>query len=125
VIKNKKVILPFLLLAWTIIIAHSIIPHHHHDSDYDFVCNYCHASHHHNPFTEEINDYDDCDDHACHFQIEVLRQVSIDPVFIAAPEQFFADFLPIQKSERNTFYIETRYEPLFYTNQLRAPPIFV
>ncbi|MGM0505429.1 MAG: hypothetical protein ACQESQ_12455 [Bacteroidota bacterium] len=124
-IKNKKIILPFLLLAWTIIIAHSIIPHHHHDSHHDFVCSHCYANHHQNTFTEEINEQNDCHEHACHFQIEVLRQVSIDPVFIAAPEHFFADFLAIQKSERNTFYIVARYEPLFFANHLRAPPIFV
>ncbi|HSH51378.1 MAG TPA: hypothetical protein VK982_06610 [Bacteroidales bacterium] len=123
-IKNKKAVIPFLLLAWAIIFAHSIIPHHHHDPDHDFVCNHCHANHH-NTFTEEINDYDDCDDHACHFQIEVLRQVSIDPVFIATSEHLFSVFFPNQKSERNTFYIEIRYEPLFFTNQLRAPPIFI
>jgi hypothetical protein len=125
VIKNKKVVIPFLLLAWTIIFAHSIIPHHHHDSYHDLVCNHCHASYHQNTFTEEINDHDDCHEHACHFQFEVLSQVSIDPVFIAAAQYFDSDFLPIQQTERNTFYIENRYEPLFYTNQLRAPPIFV
>jgi len=125
VIKNKKAVIPFLLLAWTIIFAHSIIPHHHHHSNHNVVCSYCHASHHQNTFAEELNDHHESHDHTCNFQIEVLKQVSIDPVFIAAPEHFFADFLPIQKSERNIFYIETRYEPLFYTNQLRAPPVFV
>ncbi|MDY6799850.1 MAG: hypothetical protein SVU94_01345 [Bacteroidota bacterium] len=125
-IQNKKVILPFLLLAWTIIFAHNIIPHHHHHSHHNFSCNHCHAEHHQNTFTEELNDQIyDCNDHACHFHIEVLRQVSIDHVFIAASDNIFSDFLPILKSERITFYLETRYETLFYTNQLRAPPIFV
>ncbi|MFP4025605.1 MAG: hypothetical protein ACLFVR_13860 [Thiohalospira sp.] len=125
-IKNKKVILSFLLLAWTIIFAHNIIPHHHHSSHHDFVCNHCHNTHHPNSFAEEFNGHNhDCNDHACHFHIEVLRQVSIDHVFITASDNIFSDFLPIVKSERTTFYIEAFCEPLFSTNQLRAPPFIV
>lgn len=112
------------MLAWTIIFAHSIIPHHHHHS-HNHICSHCHTEYHQNIFAEELNDHNhDCNDHACHFHIELLRQVSIDHVFIATSDDIFSDFLPILKSERTTFYIEAFYESLFSANQLRAPPIF-
>ncbi|HKL08794.1 MAG TPA: hypothetical protein VJ896_08465 [Bacteroidales bacterium] len=116
--------MPFLLLAWAIIFAHSIIPHHHHHS-HKHICSHCHTEYHQNIFDEELNDHNDCNDQACHFHVEVLRQVSIDHVFITTSDNLFSDIFPLFKSEKNTFYIEAFYEPLFYSNQLRAPPIFV
>jgi hypothetical protein len=46
---KKYTILSLLFLAYTIVLAHSVVPHHHHDEDYEME----QTSHHHD------DDHDD------------------------------------------------------------------
>ncbi|MFO7827458.1 MAG: hypothetical protein R6V23_02445 [Bacteroidales bacterium] len=123
-IKNKNFILPFLLLAWTTIFAHSIIPHHHHNSHHNFVYDHCPASHHQNTFAEELTDHNhDCTDHTCHFHVEVLRQVSIDHVFITSNDNNYTNYLIESKSGKIVFDKEIFSDQIPKTNYLRGPPL--
>jgi hypothetical protein len=130
VIKNKKVILPFLFLAWTIIFAHSIIPHHHH-SEVNFLGkNHCqheqHKSHDYQSDFSVSTEFDCCDHnengHVCHFHVEVLRQFSIDNIFISAKENNLYSNLNCEKTNHINFYQNIVSEEFPKTNYLRGPP---
>lgn len=148
VVKNKYIILPFLLLAWTIIFAHSIVPHHHHSDDKliknSHNQNYKHGhghnhnhNHNENPHKHEheheheiseleiagFHDCDhDCHDHACHFHVEVLTQVTIDNVFVNNSENSFFNYLPDLLTERCSYYLEFISSQKIEINYLRGPP---
>ena len=129
-IRNKYIILPFLLIAWTIIFAHSIVPHHHHFEE-RIVQNDCHhESHHeHHDYIEEslIPEYHCCtqdsEDHACHFHVETLTQISIDNIFISNDTNpLFSDLSCIETTHTN--YIEEFVSgKIPKANHLRGPPI--
>jgi len=129
VIKNKKVILPFLLLAWTIIFAHSIIPHHHHSEISSIEINQCHHEHHdgHDHTTDfSLTEFDFCDHnesgHACHFHVEILTQLSIDNVFIGTNENTLYSNISCVKTNHYSFYQGIISEEFPKTNYLRGPP---
>lgn len=125
-IKNKSIILPFLFLAWTIIFVHSVIPHHHHDTFHETKCLNDHHEHEHaiqlSEFAE-IHDCDsDCSDHACHFQVEILTQVSIDNIFICPQENYLYSDVSCVKTNHPNFYKDIISEDFPKTNYLRGPP---
>lgn len=118
-IKNKYIILPFLFAAWTIIFAHSIIPHHHHSDDIFTECNNC-KIHLNNT---EIHDCDlDCNSFTCHFQVKVLTQVSIDNVFIINTENPFFNNRQLIKERNFNFNSGFISEQIPKTKFLRGPP---
>ncbi len=122
-IKNKYIILPFLLLAWTIIFAHSIVPHHHHAENSHTECNH-HAQ---NINFEESTEIHDCNqdgnDHVCHFHVEVLTKVSIDNIFIADTEDVFLNYLSVFEINKNNFNSNFVFQDIPTSNYLRGPPI--
>jgi len=130
VINNKKVILPLLLLAWTIIFAHSIVPHHHHIKLISIEKQHCHHEHHeghdHNSEFSLTDEFDCCDhnesEHACHFHVEILTQVSIDNVFISTQENSLYSNISCVKTNHNNFYQNIVSEEFPKTNYLRGPP---
>jgi len=84
VIKNKAIILTPLLFAWTIIFAHSIIPHNHHDIPQEE----CRSHSQHNDssdnsllrFASQFSDNNhraDNHDH-CHFNINTTLTKFVD-----------------------------------------------
>jgi hypothetical protein len=122
--KNRFIILPFLILAWTIIFAHSIIPHHHHSEEPISKCTHGHTHEAHFYEGTEIHDCDhDCNDHACHFHVDVLTQVSIDNIFLVNTEDTFFKYLSITETSNNSFYIEFVSDQIPQSNYLRGPPI--
>lgn len=124
VIKNKKFILPFLFLAWTIIFAHSIIPHHHHSEDIISVCTQCNLHDAHFFGDEEIQDCDlDCNNFTCHFQVKILTQVSIDNVFIITAENSLDNYLCYIESKTHEYYTYFIPDQIHKTKFLRGPPI--
>ena len=128
-LKNKYIILPFLFLAWTIIFAHNIVPHHHH-SDETLEQNQCHHESHneneHHIENLQIPEYDCCEqdtqEHACHFRVEILTQISIDHVFISNDyNSLFSDLSCVETT--HTSYIEEFIsDKIHKTNYLRGPP---
>lgn len=123
-IKNKYIILPFLFVAWTIIFAHSIVPHHHHSEEVVSECNHC--DDHGVPALEieEIHDCDhDCNNFTCHFHIEVLTKVSIDNIFIADTEDAFLNYLSFFEINKNNFNSNFVFQNIPTSNYLRGPPI--
>jgi len=124
-IRNRRVILPFLLLAWTIIFAHSIIPHHHHlGRVHSEKAHQSHSHHHTFDFsTEYFGDCDDdCHDHTCHFHIDVLTQISVDKVFISNVETDFYSYKPLERKQQFIYISEIFFEQIPKTNYLRGPP---
>ena len=122
-IRNKKIILPFLLLAWTIIFAHSIIPHHHHDPDE--ILNHCkyHHSTNFNIVQEELHDCDhDCGGHTCHFHVDVLTKLNIDKDFIISSENIIAYNISVVESEGYIYNQDFITQLFSETNFLRGPP---
>lgn len=83
-VKNKWIILPLQILAWTIIFVHSIVPHHHHLDSFEEKCISC-DDHPSNGLSAFFSDHDhNVKHHSCHFQVDILTQISIDQVFIAS-----------------------------------------
>ena len=122
-VKNKYIILPFLFLAWTIIFAHSIIPHHHSENHHS-ECNHNHAQHVNLEESAEIQDCDhDSNDHICHFHVEVLTKVSIDNIFIADTEDTFFNYLSFFEINKKNFISNFVFEDIPKTNHLRGPPV--
>jgi hypothetical protein len=84
VIKNKAIILTPLLFAWTIIFAHSIIPHNHHNEPIEECCAHSHASHTaENSLTGIIAFFSSHDHHSddtnhCHFNISTTLTKFVD-----------------------------------------------
>ena len=122
-VKNRYIILSFLFLAWAIIFAHSIVPHHHHHSEnFHSECHY-HAHETHFSESSEINSCDhDCNDHTCHFHVEVLTKISIDNIFLVNTEDTFFKYLPFSETNNNSFYIEFVSNQISNPNYLRGPP---
>ena len=129
-IKNKKVILPFLLLAWTIIFAHSIVPHHHHFELNSVEKEHCHHEHHEGHEQKvDFNltaEFDCCDHndngHVCHFHVEILTKVSIDNVFISTKENTLYSNISCVKTNHYNFYRYINSEEFPKTKYLRGPP---
>lgn len=125
-IRNKSIILPFLFIAWTIIFAHSIIPHHHHNPS-DFV-NYCEYNHNQNDHIqqEEIHDcHHDCSGHACHFHVDVLTKLNIDNDFFVSFK--FQTLYNVEISNFEKFICNQDFTTQLFldTNFLRGPPQIV
>lgn len=122
-VKNKYIILPFLFLAWAIIFAHSIVPHHHHTESLFPECNHNHA---HGAIPSENTEIHDCDhdgnNHICHFHVEVLTQISIDNIFIVNTENTFFNYISFLETCNNSFYIEFVSDKILQSNYLRGPP---
>lgn len=120
-IRNKYIILPFLLFAWTIIFAHSIIPHHHHSGDVHSECSHCYTH------LENLTSYNDCGhdctDHACHFHVDVLTKVNIDNNFIASAENTYSNYSLEINSGKIVSDIAFFSDQIPKTNYLRGPPI--
>jgi len=130
VIKNKKVILPFLFLAWIIIFAHSIIPHHHSELN-SLGKNHCQHEHHESLDYQTdfsvTSEFDCCDHnengHVCHFHVDVLSQVSIDNVFLCTKENALYNNMSCVKAKLIRFYQDIVSEEFPKTNYLRGPPL--
>ncbi|MBU8893065.1 MAG: hypothetical protein KOO66_09820 [Bacteroidales bacterium] len=123
-VKNKYSILPFLLLAWTIIFAHSVIPHHHSENFHSECSHHSHETH----FSEmsEIHDCNhECNDHTCHFHVDVLTKVSVDNVFITNNINTFLNNLNFSESYDNGFFVDFISNQIPKTNHLRGPPVLV
>jgi hypothetical protein len=133
VIKNRKVILSFLFLAWSIIFAHSIVPHHHHFELISAQKGHCchehndhHESHDHQNDFSITTEFDFCDhnetNHTCHFHVDVLTKVSVDNVFICTQENALFSNISCVKTNYNNFYQDFVSEEFPKTNYLRGPP---
>ena len=92
--RRKNIKLSFLLTAYTIILLHSIIPHHHHDTgicscEYSTEVNISHSDHDHDKHQHhhehEHNDLSNCsceiknhsESHFCHFTTDIYN-INID-----------------------------------------------
>jgi len=129
VIKNKYIILPLLFLAWTIIFAHNIVPHHHHLAEISVGENNCHHESHqerNNHNILEASHVECCDhsetEHACHFHVEILTKVSLDNIFITHIEKsLFSDISCLEKQLIN-YYQEFIPDQIPQKYFLRGPP---
>ena len=121
-IRNKYIILPFLLLSWTIIFTHSIVPHHHEVAKTE--CNHSHTKQYRTSQILQIHDcHHDCSDHVCHFNVETITQVTIDNVIVPnTVNSLFADIICI-KSNNYNYYQEFISDQIPKTDHLRGPPV--
>lgn len=123
-VKNKNIILLFLFLAWAIIFAHSVIPHHHHNPN-DLI-SHCEQNHNfkdHRILQEEIHDcHHDCFSHACHFHVDVLTKINIDNDFIVSFEYQPIYQVETSKGEKSIFNYNFIKQPFTEINYLRGPP---
>jgi len=121
-----------MLLAWSVIFLHGIIPHNHHDRR-DAGCK--HICHHgtqekgdsgigvkNNFLLKNINNDKEQNGMICHFASEVIHQNDIDPVFINEAGDF--KMMPIITGNQ---YITTGssgriIKAAYSLMPLRAPP---
>jgi hypothetical protein len=123
VVRNKYLILPFLLFAWTIIFAHSIVPHYHHSESLFAKCNSEHVNEVDLFEITEVHDCEhECNDHACHFNIEVLTRIFLDNIFIINTEDKFLNHISCIGTNNTSFYIEFVSDQIPQSNYLRGPP---
>lgn len=129
-IRDKRIILPFLLIAWAIIFVHSIVPHHHH-SGINTEQNQCHHESHikyqnHNEVSL-IPEYTCCnhdnEDHACHFHVETLTQISIDNNFIPNELNSLLSDLSCIETTHTYYFEEFIFCNIPKTDYLRGPPV--
>jgi hypothetical protein len=131
--KAIKIKTSILLLAWSLIFLHGIIPHTHHDPG-DTGCKHsCHhgsqeenntvTALHHNILLKGIDDGNDHNGIVCHFASELIHQNDIDKVFIneavnfrLAPEDTDPQFL-IRPAPGRIIKVSHSLMPL------RAPPV--
>ncbi|MFC2104738.1 hypothetical protein ACFLS4_05255 [Bacteroidota bacterium] len=116
--------MPFLFFAWTIIFGHSIVPHHHHHEIVSSECNNC--NNHDLPILEKIEIHDcdhECNDHACHFNVEIFTQVSLDNIFIANTESTFLSSLYFVETNNICYQAEFVSDQIPKTKFLRGPPV--
>ncbi|NOQ26819.1 MAG: hypothetical protein GQ564_15775 [Bacteroidales bacterium] len=122
-VRNKYLILPFLLFAWTIIFVHSIVPHNHHSEKLFTKCNTEHIFEGNSFEFTEIHDCEqDCNDHACHFHVEILTRISLDNIFIINTEDEFLNHISFLETKNSSFYIEFISDQIPQSNYLRGPP---
>ena len=122
-IRNKFVILPFLIFAWTIIFAHNIVPHHHHSENLFTECSYGHIHGEELLDVAEIHDCDhECTDNACHFEVEIFTRVSLDNIFIVNVENYFLNHISFVKLSNTNYYPEFVSKQIVKSNYLRGPP---
>jgi hypothetical protein len=120
VVKNKYIILPFLSIAWTVIFAHGIFPHHHHQ---EIVTECSHSHVNHSSEDAEINHtHNDDNSVVCHFNVEILTRISLDNIFIISIENKFSDQISVLETRNCSFYIEFVSEQVPKSNYLRGPP---
>lgn len=122
-VRNKYIILPFLFVAWSIILVHSIIPHHHHADDIHTQCNQSSLFDTHEIANEQIHDCDqDCNIFTCYFQVKVLTHGSIDNIFNITSEN--STLNKLNSTEINTidFYSDFISDQINQTKFLRGPP---
>jgi hypothetical protein len=120
VLKNKYTILPFLLFVWTVIFAHSIIPHHHHEKIVS-ECNHSHENH----SSDEVginHTHNDDNSVVCHFNVEIITQFSLDNIFIVNTENKFLNHISVLEINNTNFYLEFVSEQVPKSNHLRGPP---
>jgi hypothetical protein len=123
VVRNKYLILPFLLFAWTIIFVHSIVPHNHHSENLFAKCDTEHINEVNLFEFTEIHDCEhECNDHACHFHVEILTRISLDNMFIVNTEYEFLNHILSEEICNTNFYIEFVSEQIPQSNYLRGPP---
>lgn len=122
-VRNKYLILPFLLFAWTIIFAHSIVPHNHHSENLFVKCNTEHVNEVNLFEFTEIHDCEhECNDHACHFHVEIFTRISLDNIFIVNTEDEFSHHISFLETSNTSFYIEFVSDQIPQSNYLRGPP---
>jgi len=122
-IRNKYILTPFLMLAWVIIFAHSVIPHHHHSEGELSECNHCKEHQFH---VTQFNDCQhDCHSHACHFHVEILTKVNFDQGFLYISENNFNFNININKTNNIDFYRYFISGKIPKTTLLRGPPAII
>ncbi len=122
-IKNKRIILPFLFLAWAIIFAHSIIPHHHHDKGAIECCTKCNVQGFFADKEVQVWDADhNHSEHVCQYKVETLTHGSIDKIFIVNTENDFLRSVRLDEANIPAYYYEFVSYHIPWTKFLRGPP---
>jgi len=121
-----------LLLAWSVIFLHGIIPHNHHDHRAAGCTHICHhtsedrsdseITSHYKLLIKSIPGNDKQKGLVCHFAAELMHQTDIDQVFIHEDE-----YHNMSPAEADNQYINAGsscsiIKPAYSLMPLRAPP---
>lgn len=129
--RKKPISLFFLLLAYVLLVGHSIIPHHHHESAKELASH--HQSHHHHD-----HDHGDSEKGLSHPLSHYLHHSDIitfahshstsNTLYHQLPVLELPEYLSIEKFTIPTLLFSPPDKPLFYhsphthSSGLRAPP---
>jgi hypothetical protein len=113
-----------LLLSWSVIFAHSIIPHNHHDLDYTGCYNLVHTIDYSDYSKDNITRFDikPLEETICHYSGFVFFQLNTDNLIISSNKTASSDSFEIVSyfNIQNSFgYIS---DPHLGKSALRAPP---
>lgn len=119
----KKIAFLPVFLAWSIIMVHSIVPHHHHDHEQE-PCHSCEEGYTLSTSSHSLNlsDHNSNGHFVCHFQVETFANLSLDIHFLPPSTD---ELLPLREVVVGGTPVDKplRVEALYLTNnQLRAPP---
>jgi len=120
---KKTAFLP-MLLAWTIIMVHSIVPHHHHTHE-QAHCHTCEEGYKFAAISPsvEFSQHDEEGHFVCHFHVEAFANLTLDIHFLPPATE---ELIPLKEVVVGGTPVDKplRVEALYLTNnQLRAPPV--
>lgn len=112
-----------MLLAWTIIMVHSIVPHHHHTNEQSH-CHTCEEGYKYASVfpAVEFSEHTGEDHFVCHFHVEAFANLTLDIHFLPPATD---ELVPLKEIVVGGTPVDKplRVESLYLTNyQLRAPP---
>lgn len=120
----RKIAFVPILLAWSIIMVHNIVPHHHHAHNLAH-CHACEQEHMYAPALGTVSIHQQhTDKHfICHFHVDALSHLTLDIHFLPPTTN---ELLPQEITVTYGVPVDRplKIKALYLTNhQLRAPPV--
>lgn len=114
-----------LLIAWSVIFAHSIIPHNHHYDEFKACHNLVHAIDPAGNLQDKTARLDNLPDKetVCHYSGFVFYHLNTDNIIISSGKTSFPDIIRIAGSINDQNSLIFISDPHLGKSALRAPPL--
>lgn len=114
-----------LLIAWSVIFAHSIIPHNHHNDEFKACHNLVHAVDLAGSSQDKTARLDSLPDKetVCHYSGFVFYQLNTDTIIISTGKTSFPAMIRITGSINDQNSLIFISDPHLGKSALRAPPL--
>jgi hypothetical protein len=122
--KSIKIKSITIFLAWLVIFAHSIIPHNHHQDQFDYLKGFIHfvADNCEEQSPVLTNDFDHVK--SCQFTNNLFHQLNSENLLFASEDKTHKNFLNVICIVFSNEKEQVIPDFILYPNSLRAPPSF-